>query len=64
MEKRKYSRPKIGREELQQQLYQANIRLEEANEALRRQEQMRRELFANLSHDLRAPMTALVSAVE
>jgi len=64
MEKKPYSRPEISREELQQELYLANISLQEANERLRREEQMRTELFANLSHDLRAPLAALENAIE
>lgn len=57
MEKKHYVHPQISSEELQQQLLEANIRLSE-------EERMRTELFANLSHDLRAPMTALRSSVE
>lgn len=64
MSKKQYSRPEISREELQQQLYLANIQLQEANERLRQEERMRTEMFANLSHDLRAPMTALKSSLE
>ncbi len=64
MEKKAYSRPEISREELQQELYLANISLQEANERLRQEERMRTELFANLSHDLRAPLAALENAIE
>ncbi len=64
MEKKPYSRPEISREELQQELYLANISLQEANERLRQEERMRTELFANLSHDLRAPLAALGNAIE
>lgn len=64
MQKKKYSRPEISREELQQQLFEMNISLMEANDRLLEEERMRTELFANLSHDLRAPMTALASSIE
>lgn len=64
MEKKPYSRPEISREELQQQLYLANINLQEANERLRQEELQRTELFANLSHDLRAPLAALANSIE
>lgn len=64
MEKKRYVKPKtISREELENALLQANEELSLANEKLKRQEHERAELFRNLSHDLRAPMTALVSAV-
>lgn len=64
MEKKHYVKPKtISREELENALLLANEELSLANEKLKRQEQERAELFRNLSHDLRAPMTALVSSV-
>lgn len=64
MEKKKYTKPKtISREELENALFQANMELSMANEKLNQQEKERMELFRNLSHDLRAPMTALVSTV-
>lgn len=64
MEKKRYVKPKtLSREELESALLQANEELSEANEKLKRQERERAELFRNLSHDLRAPMTALVSTV-
>ncbi len=64
MEKKKYTKPKtITREELERALLEANDELSRANEKLNRQSRERTELFRNLSHDLRAPMTALVSTV-
>ena len=64
MEKKKYTKPKtITREELERALLEANEELSRANEKLNRQSRERTELFHNLSHDLRAPMTALVSTV-
>ena len=64
MEKKRYTKPQtIPREELEKALLLANEELSKANEKLYRQERERMELFRNLSHDLRAPMTALVSSI-
>lgn len=64
MEKKKYTKPKtISREELEKALLEANEELSRANELLNKQSKERMELFRNLSHDLRAPMTALVSSL-
>lgn len=64
MDKKRYVKPKtLSREELESALLQANEELSLANEKLKRQEKERIELFRNLSHDLRAPMTALVSTI-
>ena len=64
MSKKKYTKPDISREELEQALMKANEELWIANRKLEAEERARTELFSNLSHDLRAPMTALFSAVE
>ena len=64
MEKKRYSKPQaIPREDLEKALFLANEELSRANEKLNQQERERMELFRNLSHDLRAPMTALVSSI-
>ena len=64
MEKKRYTKPKtISRGELERALLEMNEELSKANEKLRRQDVERMELFRNLSHDLRAPMTALVSTI-
>lgn len=64
MEKKKYTKPKtISRGELEHALLVVNEQLSQANEKLKQQEHERVELFRNLSHDLRAPMTALVSTI-
>ena len=64
MEKKRYTKPAaLSREALERALMQANEELAEANERMNRQERERTELFRNLSHDLRAPMTALVSTI-
>lgn len=64
MEKKKYVKPEISRQQLEELLFQANENLLVANEKLKKEEEARMELFANLSHDLRSPMAALVSSVE
>ena len=64
MSKKKYTKPDISRAELEQALMKANEELWMANRKLEAEERARAELFSNLSHDLRAPMTALFSAVE
>lgn len=65
MKKKPYARPEISREEeLQRQLFEANLSLQAANERLEQEQCQRTALFANLSHDLRAPISALSNGVE
>ncbi len=45
-------------------LESSNVALETANEDLRRSEALRRELIANISHDLRTPITLIVGYAE
>ena len=62
---KRYARPQISRvEQLSAQLLLSNERLALANEKMRQSEIARNEVLANLSHDLRAPLTALRSAVD
>lgn len=63
MEKRKYAKPEISREQLEYALFEANLSLQKTNETLREEEEARNTLLSNLSHDLRSPVMALVSAV-
>lgn len=51
-------------EALTAQLLTANRQLEEANRSLRDSEAARVEMFANISHDLRAPLTAIRGALD
>ena len=71
MMKKKYVKPEIIIEELQkvlsetnEKLAAANAELEKANETLRLRERERTELFANLSHDLRASVSVIAGAAE
>lgn len=61
--KRTYEKPVISRQQLEEELVETNAKLLEANERLEQMERTRSEMFSNLSHDLRSPLTALVSAV-
>lgn len=63
MTKRKYTKPEISKEQLEYALYEANLSLQKTNETLREEEEARNTLLSNLSHDLRSPVMALVSAV-
>lgn len=59
-----FYKPELSVEELSQALYKANQRLLETNNQLEESERMRLELFANLSHDLRSPISTIRSYVE
>lgn len=56
-QKKQFVKPEMNVEELQQALFQANKKLMES-------EQKRTELFANISHDLRSPLTAIQTTLE
>ena len=59
-----FSKPELSVEELSHALYEANKKLYAANHELQRQEQNRLEFYANISHDLRAPVTAISNSIE
>ena len=56
--------PELTVEELTKALYQANLDLDESNRVLRKTQKERCEIFSNLSHDLRSPITAIRSSIE
>ncbi len=62
--KNQFEIPELSVEELSRALYDVNLKLQAANEQLRAQEQQRLEFYANISHDLRAPVTALANSIE
>ena len=62
--KAKFEKPELTVEELSRALYEANLKLNEANEKLKKQEKQRMEFYSNISHDLRAPITAIANSIE
>lgn len=62
--KNNFVAPELSVEELSHALYHANQELYIANQKLIEQEKQRLEFYANISHDLRAPITALANSVE
>lgn len=64
MAKKEYKKPSITKKQLETALYAANESLWQANQKLAAEEKARTEFLSNLAHDLRSPMTALLSSVE
>ena len=62
--KNQFEIPELSVEELSHALYEVNLKLQAANNKLKEQEQARLEFYANISHDLRAPVTALSNSIE
>lgn len=63
-EKSIFIKPELSVEELSLALFRANQNLSETNKQLQESERLRLELFSNLSHDLRSPISTLRSYVE
>ncbi len=64
MSKKVYKKPEISKKQLEQELMEANEALWKANQQLAAEKRAEAELISNLSHDLRASMSALSGAVE
>ncbi len=62
--KKLYEKPQLTVEELSLALYTANEALRVANLHLMQTDEARVKMFTNISHDLRAPITAIRSSVE
>lgn len=63
-QRKKFKKPELNAQELSAELVIANLRLKEAHEQLIRSEQAKSEMFANISHDLRSPITTIKNAIE
>lgn len=62
--KNKFEIPELSVEELSHALYEANLKLIDANKRLKDEEKQRLDFYANISHDLRAPVTAISNSIE
>lgn len=65
MEKKNtFSKPELGTEDLSLALYNVTQKLEQTNAILKETQQQKDLLFANISHDLRSPITAIRNSIE
>ena len=67
MKKNTFASPAIESqsiEELSKQLLETTTQLYAANEQLQKEQAQKREMLANISHDLRAPITAIRSSID
>lgn len=62
--KTSFSKPELNTQDLSLALYNATQKLECANALLEKTQQEKDLLFANISHDLRSPVTAIRNSIE
>lgn len=62
--KNQFEKPELSVEELSHALFETTLKLQTTNEQLTKQEQQNKEFYANISHDLRAPVTAINNSIE
>lgn len=62
--KNSFSKPDLSTEDLSLALYNATRKLEQANSLLEKTQKEKDLLFANISHDLRSPITAIRNSIE
>lgn len=62
--KNRFEKPALTVEELSHALFEVNLQLRDANRKLIEQEEQRLSFLANVSHDLRSPMTTLSNSLE
>ncbi len=64
MKKQHFIHPEIKVEDLSRALFKANQKLEQKNKELIQSQKEKNEIVANISHDLRAPITAINNIIE
>ena len=62
--KKKFQKPEVTIAHLTAELITTNTKLKEANEQLLKEKEIRNEMFANISHDLRSPITTIRNSIE
>lgn len=62
--KKKFQKPEVTIAHLTAELITTNTKLKEANEQLLKEKKLRNEMFANISHDLRSPITTIRNSIE
>lgn len=63
-QKQAFTTPELTVKDLTKALYEVSTQLEEANHHLLKEQQEKDEIFANISHDLRSPITTINNSVE
>lgn len=62
--KNNFQKPELSVDELSHALYEVSQQLQQANLELQRQKKEQIEFYANISHDLRSPITAISNSIE
>ncbi len=63
-QKQNFIKPEISVDELTKALHEVTIKLNKSNQQLIASENNRRNLYANIAHDLRAPLSSIMGNVE
>lgn len=63
-QRKKFQEPELNNEELSSELVIANLQLKEANKQLIQSEEAKSKMFANISHDLRSPISTIKNVIE
>lgn len=62
--KQDFKKPELSVRELTNALYEATKTLNETNQRLLKEQKEKEEIFANISHDLRSPITVISNSIE
>lgn len=62
--KKNFDTPELSVEELTKALYEVNLELQASNNQILEEQRKNKEFYANISHDLRAPITAISNSLQ